>query len=100
MSGVDEPGTANLAATLRQLRRREARARGGSELTYRELAAATGWSLGIISRYFTGKALPPTDRFDTLVRLLGAAPTELRALATVRDRVEEHRRRPEAAGHD
>ncbi|HEU5332461.1 MAG TPA: tetratricopeptide repeat protein [Actinocrinis sp.] len=41
--------------------------------------------------------LPPTDRFDVLIRLLGASPAEQGALATARDRVEEGRRgdRPE-----
>jgi len=83
---------ADLARLLRQLRRREARRRGDSEWTYRELAAKTGWSLGSISGYFDGKALPPTDRFDALVGQLGATPAEQGALATARDRVEEHRR--------
>ncbi|MFF5124246.1 ATP-binding protein [Dactylosporangium aurantiacum] len=81
---------------LRELRRRDARRRGGAELTYRELAAATGWSHGIIGGYLGGRVLPPTDRFDVLVRLLGASPAEQGALATARDRVEEHRR-PAAA---
>ncbi|MCA1704618.1 MAG: AAA family ATPase, partial [Actinobacteria bacterium] len=61
-------------------------------LTYRELAAKTGWSRGIIGEYFAGHVLPPTDRFDELIRLLGATPAEQGALATARDRVEEHRR--------
>src|SRR5262245_11243590 len=81
-----------LARLLRQLRRREARRRGDSELTYRELAARTGWSQAAIGEYFVGKTLPPTDRFDVLVRLLGATPAEQGALATARDRVEERRR--------
>src|SRR6185437_4164379 len=42
--------------------------------------------------YLAGRVLPPTDRFDTLVRLLGATPAEQGALATARDRVEEARR--------
>jgi DNA-binding SARP family transcriptional activator len=83
---------AELARLLRQLRRREARRRGGPELTYRELAARTGWSYGVIGQYFTGKVLAPTDRFDVLVRLLGAAPAEQGALASARDRVDERRR--------
>src|SRR5215510_4567734 len=66
----------DLARLLRQLRRREARKREGSELTYRELAGRTGWSVGIIGEYFNGRILPPTDRFDVLVRLLGATPAE------------------------
>jgi tetratricopeptide (TPR) repeat protein len=37
--------------------------------------------------------LPPTDRFDCLIRILGATPAEQGALATARDRVEEQRRR-------
>jgi WD40 repeat protein/transcriptional regulator with XRE-family HTH domain len=81
-----------LAGLLRALRRREARRRGGSTLTYRELAAKTGWSRGIIGEYFAGNVLPPTDRFDELVRLLGAGPSEQGELATARDRVEEARR--------
>ncbi|MEV4141711.1 tetratricopeptide repeat protein, partial [Dactylosporangium sp. NPDC049742] len=84
--------TADLARLLRELRRRDARRRGGTELTYRDLAAATGWSHGIIGGYLSGRVLPPTDRFDVLVRLLGAAPAEQGALATARDRVEEGRR--------
>lgn len=86
-----------LAAVLRQLRRRQARQRGEAELTYRELTVQTGWSLGILSQYFAGRTLAPTDRFDTLVRLLGATPAEQGALATARDRVEEARRHPESA---
>jgi hypothetical protein len=83
---------ADLAAVLRQLRRRHARQRGDSPLTYRELAGRTGWALGVIGDYFAGKALPSTDRLDDLARLLGAGPAEQGALATARDRVEERRR--------
>ncbi|GIG88374.1 ATP-binding protein [Plantactinospora endophytica] len=89
---------AELAALLRQLRRREARLEGASPLTYRELAAKTGWSRGILGEYFAGRVLPPTDRFDILIRLLGATPTEQGALATARDRVEELRRATATAG--
>jgi DNA-binding SARP family transcriptional activator len=80
---------ADLARVLRGLRRREARQRGGPELTYRELAARTGWARATIGEYFTGVRLPPTDRFDTLVRLLGTGPAEVGALATARDWVAE-----------
>jgi len=82
-----------LAELLRELRRRHARRRGGSPLSYRDMAAETGWSHGIIGEYLGGRVLPPTDRFDALIRLLGASPAEQGALATARDRVEEHRRR-------
>jgi tetratricopeptide (TPR) repeat protein/transcriptional regulator with XRE-family HTH domain len=88
---------AGLAAVLRQLRRRHARRTGTAELSYRELAARTGWSHATVGEYLSGKTLPPTDRFDTLVRLLGAAPAEQGALATARDRVEERRRGPAGA---
>ncbi|MDQ1659342.1 MAG: hypothetical protein QOD41_4425 [Cryptosporangiaceae bacterium] len=81
-----------LAAVLRQLRRRDGRRRGGPQLTYRELAERTGWSIGTICSYLAGKVLPPTGRFDELVRTLGATPSEQGALATARDRVEETRR--------
>jgi tetratricopeptide (TPR) repeat protein len=88
VTGIDD-----LAGLLRRLRRRQARLRGDPPVTYRELAARTGWSLGIVAQYFAGRSLPPTDRFDTLVQLLGAAPVEQGMLATARDRVEERRRR-------
>jgi tetratricopeptide (TPR) repeat protein/transcriptional regulator with XRE-family HTH domain len=82
----------DLAELLRALRRRHARDSRDSELTYRELAARTGWSQTAIAEYFTARTLPPTDRFDALVTLLGATPAEQAALANARDRVEEHRR--------
>ncbi|GHJ43355.1 SARP family transcriptional regulator [Catellatospora sp. TT07R-123] len=81
-----------LARLLHQLRRREARRRGGQELTYRELSTRTGWSLGIVAQYFSGKSVPPVDRFDVLIRLLGATPTEQGALATARDAAADGRR--------
>nr|MDT0657972.1 tetratricopeptide repeat protein [Micromonospora sp. DSM 115978] len=85
----------DLAALLRTLRRRHARQNRDRELTYRELANRTGWSVAAVAEYLTGKTLPPTDRFDTLIRLLGASPAEQGALATARDRVaEQHRRAP------
>jgi transcriptional regulator with XRE-family HTH domain len=81
-----------LALVLRELRRREARRREGAELTYRHLAGQAGWSHAVVAAYLTGKTLPPTDRFDTLIQLLGANRTEQGVLATARDRVEERRR--------
>ncbi|GIJ19794.1 ATP-binding protein [Micromonospora lutea] len=86
--------TEQVAQLLRQLRRRQARQCGRSELTYRELAARTGWSIGTLAGYFGGRILPPTDRFDVLVSLLGATPAERGPLATARDRAHENRRRP------
>src|SRR5512142_1221558 len=86
---------------MRQLRRREARRRGAPPLTYRELATRTGWSTAAVGQYLTGHTLPPTDRFDVLVQLLGATPAEQRMLAAARDRIEEARRRrprPSAGG--
>lgn len=83
----------DLAELLRTLRRRYARTNRDSTLTYRELAGRTGWSQAAIAEYFTARTLAPTDRFDALVEVLGATPTELRALADARDRVEESRRR-------
>jgi tetratricopeptide (TPR) repeat protein len=82
----------DLGQVLRRLRRRHARRHGTPELTVRELARQSGYAYGVISEYLSGKALPPTDRFDVLIRLLGASVTEQRALATARDRVEEQRR--------
>lgn len=94
--GVNDFGvvdtTQALGARLHQLRRREARRRGGRELSYRDLATRTGWSHAIIGQYMTGAVLPPTDRFDELIRILGAGAAEQRALATARDRIEDQRR--------
>jgi len=90
----------DLAWLLRQLRRRDARQRGDSALTYRELASKTGWSRAVIGAYFSGKILPPTDRLDVLIRLLGATPAEQGAIATLRDQVEENRRNRTAGSQD
>jgi tetratricopeptide (TPR) repeat protein/transcriptional regulator with XRE-family HTH domain len=79
----------DFAALLRELRRRHARSRQDSRLTYRELAARTGWSQTAIAEYFTARTLPPTERLDALLEVLSAIPAERRALATARDRVEE-----------
>ncbi len=83
----------DLSALLRDLRRRHARERRDSPLTYRELASRTGWSQAAIAEYLTGRTLPPTDRFDALAEVLGAGPAERGALADARDRVEEDQRR-------
>lgn len=91
----------DLAEVLRRLRRRHARRRNDSELTVRELARRSGYAYSVISEYLSGKVLAPTDRFDVLIRLLGASAAEQRALATARDRVAEQRRarhRSPAAG--
>jgi hypothetical protein len=81
----------DLAGVLRLLRRREARRRNGVQLSYRALAILTGWSPAIIGFYLTGRVLAPTDRFDTLVQVLGAGPAEQGVLATARDRIAEVR---------
>jgi transcriptional regulator with XRE-family HTH domain len=91
-----------LAGVLRLLRRRHGWQHPGGPLTYRELAAKLGSSHGIIGEYFAGNVLPPVDRFDALVALLGASPVERGLLATARDEVEDRRRplpgRRECAG--
>ncbi|MGQ0839868.1 ATP-binding protein [Actinokineospora sp.] len=95
LGGITAVATVDeLAGLLRQLRRRAARAHGDRQLSYRELAAKTGWAHGVIGDYFSGRTLPPTDRFDVLVRILGASAEETGMLATARDRVEEGRRAP------
>lgn len=86
-----------LARVLRQLRRRQGRGQRDKPLTYREIAAKAGWSLGIVSDYFSGKVLPPTDRLDMLVGMLGTTVAEQRAVAMFRDRVEESERRARPA---
>ncbi|NUR30710.1 MAG: tetratricopeptide repeat protein [Catenulispora sp.] len=82
-----------LSGLLRDLRRQHARERRDSPLTYRELAGRTGWSQAAIAEYFTARTLPPTDRFDALIEVLGAGPAERGALADARDRVEENQRK-------
>lgn len=86
------PDGAELARALRQLRRRDARVHDRPELTYRQLAAATGWAHGVIGDYFTGATVPPTNRLDELVRILGATASEQGRLATLRDAAVEMRR--------
>lgn len=81
-----------LSLLLRHLKRREARRSGGRELTHRQIAARAGWSPVSVTYYLSGAVLPPIDRFDSLVRLLGASPAEHAALVAARDRVEEQRR--------
>ncbi len=90
---VDTSSLAELASALRRLRRRHARQGNDTERTYRELAAASGYAHGVIGDYFSGKVLPPTDRLDVLIALLGATGREKKAFATARDRLEEQRRR-------
>lgn len=89
-----------LAALLRALRRRHARRQHNSELTYHVMASRVGCSQTAIAEYFTARTIPPIDRFDALVVLLGATPAEQSALADARDRAAEHRRkgRRRAAG--
>ncbi|GAA2712154.1 tetratricopeptide repeat protein [Actinoplanes palleronii] len=89
---ADITTVAELGQLLRRLRRRQARHAGAKELTYRQVAEQTGWSHGIVGEYLAGRVLPPTDRFDVLIRLLGATAAEQGVFATVRDRLEEQRR--------
>ena len=94
---VDIQDLAGLARALRELRRRHARQRRDTTLTYRDLAASSGYAHSVIGAYFKGEVLPPTDRLDVLVQLLGASGEEQHAFAAARDRIEEQRRRPAAA---
>jgi tetratricopeptide (TPR) repeat protein len=77
---------ADLARVLRALRRREARRRSGPELTSRQIANRTGWSLSVVGEYLTGVRLASVERFDELVRLLGASAVEQGLLASARER--------------
>ncbi|HET9142934.1 AAA family ATPase [Actinophytocola sp.] len=81
-----------LSGLLRELRRHDAGSRAARELSYRELAVRTGWSRTVIGDYFTGQALPPADRFDALVVLLGATPAQRSQLAAARNRVADRQR--------
>ena len=78
-----------LGRALRDLRRRHARLARDSQFTFRELEARSGIPRAAINDYFNGRSLPPTDRLDVLVQLLGATPREQKKFADARDRVEE-----------
>jgi tetratricopeptide (TPR) repeat protein/transcriptional regulator with XRE-family HTH domain len=82
---------ADLARVLRELRRRHARRLRIPVLTYRKIAERTGWSVSTVGGYFTGTRLASVDRFDELIRLLGAAPDEQGILATARELAAESR---------
>ncbi|MFG2037932.1 tetratricopeptide repeat protein [Dactylosporangium sp. NPDC048998] len=87
---VDPSGVSTLdelAGLLRDLRRRQARRVRSSPLTFGELAARTGWPGAAIGAYFAGRALPPAERLDALLRLLGASPAECGAFASARSRI-------------
>ncbi len=84
----------DLGDSLRRLRRRYARRRSDALLSYRYLAEKTGYAHGVIGGYFSGKVLPPPDKLDVIVVLLGADSSERLAFAAARDAIEERRRRP------
>ena len=86
-----------LGALLRLLRRRHGRSYPGGPLTYRELAVKLGSSHGIIGEYLAGNVLPPVDRLDALVIILGGTPDERWMLADLRDGIEDARRRIRSA---
>ncbi|HEV2345876.1 MAG TPA: helix-turn-helix transcriptional regulator [Actinocrinis sp.] len=83
----------DLGDSLRRLRRRYARRRSDALLSYRYLAEKTGYAHGVIGGYFSGKVLPPPDKLDVIVVLLGADGAERLAFAAARDAIEERRRR-------
>ncbi len=87
----------DLGDSLRRLRRRFARRQRDALLSYRYLAEKTGYAHGVIGGYFSGKVLPPPDKLDVLIELLGVSPPERREFARVRDAIEERRRRPTMA---
>src|SRR5258708_7992078 len=75
----------DLGDSLRRLRRRFARRRSDALLSYRYLAEKTGYAHGVIGGYFSGKVLPPPDKLDVIVVLLGADSTERRATRAAAD---------------
>ncbi len=88
----------DLGDALRRLRRRYARRRSDALLSYRYLAEKTGYAHGVIGGYFSGKVLPPPDKLDVIVVLLGADGAERLGFAAARDAIEERRRKPAEAG--
>jgi len=78
---------AGLARALRELRQREARVRRGPELTYRQIAVRTGWSVSAVGAYFSGARVPRPARLRELLDLLGATEAERAALTAARARL-------------
>src|ERR1022692_1534179 len=95
LNGVET--VADLGRVIRQLKRRHAHENSDSEYTIRELAGKLGYSVGVVGAYVQGVTLAPADKFDALVQVLGASDDEQRALATLRDYVDERRREEAAA---
>src|SRR5438445_12995680 len=89
----------DLGDALRRLRRRYARRRSDALLSYRYLAEKTGYAHGVIGGYFSGKVLPPPDKLDVIVVLLGADGAERLAFAGARDAIEDRRRGHEAGAN-
>ncbi|BCJ55194.1 hypothetical protein Asp14428_66690 [Actinoplanes sp. NBRC 14428] len=94
MSAPPAGTSAELAAALARLRLER---RAGALLSYREIAARAGWSHGIVGEYLGGRVLPPPDRLDLLLRLLGATPAERQSLNAARDRLEDPQAAPVGA---
>lgn len=82
----------DLGYSLERLRQRHAWRKHAAKLSYRLLAARTGYAYSTISEYFTGRVLPPSDRLYTIAALLGADEAELRAFAALRENLDTRRR--------
>jgi tetratricopeptide (TPR) repeat protein/transcriptional regulator with XRE-family HTH domain len=76
---------ADLARVLSGLREREVRR--GAQLSYRQIAARAGISLGAVASYLNGGRLPASERFALLVEVLGADDTERAALGAAWRRI-------------
>jgi len=95
----------DLGYSLHRLRKRFAWRRHDMVVSYRFLAARTGYAHSAIAEYFAGTALPPPDKLDAIVVFLGANEDERLAFAKAHDAIEERRRRglvvgPGAPGAD
>lgn len=62
------------------------------------LAKRLGVSQSTMYAYLAGTTLPPTDVLDDILQAIGVPEHEHRRLATWRDRLERHRRRPHEPG--
>jgi hypothetical protein len=78
----------DLSGAVRKLQRRSEIQRN-AKWTLRALEVETGIPRTTLTRYLDGQSLAPADKFDSLIRALGASDDEQARFATARDRVSD-----------
>jgi len=82
----------DLGNSLSRLRQRYAQRSHQTVPTYRFLADRTGYGPSVIGEYFNATVLPPPDKLDAIVAILGADEAERLAFVKLRNAIEERRR--------